>query len=86
MIFESKIEDNALWNPLSTAVFTDNPFFNSSLILSNISTLASTAIPTVSKNAAIPGNVSATPFSANIKSTNVVYKVNAIEAIIPGTL
>ena len=43
--------------PLSNAITLFFSFFNSSLILSKIKTLASTAIPTVRIIPAMPGNV-----------------------------
>ena len=65
-MLESIIDLKALLKPIFIADVILLPFPSSSLILSNISTLASTAIPTVNKNAAIPGKVRVTPTNANI--------------------
>ena len=57
VIFPSRTEENALWYPLFIARFTELPFFNSSLILSLIMMLASTAMPPDSISPAMPGRV-----------------------------
>ncbi len=85
-MLESKIDDNALLYPASTEVLIDFPNLNSSLVLSNMRTLASTAIPMVSINPAIPASVNTTPNCENTISTKLTYKTIATEAIIPGTL
>ena len=61
-------------------------FFNSSLILSNIKTFASTAIPTVKIIPAIPGNVNVA--SNNVKIPNKINKliINVKLVINPKTL
>ena len=51
----------ALSYPASIELNGGVPFLNSSLILSNIITFASTAIPTVNINPAIPGKVNVAP-------------------------
>ena len=55
--FESKIVEKAFLNPASTDTLIDFPTLNSSLILSNIKTFASTAIPIDSRYAATTGKV-----------------------------
>ena len=57
VILPSIIAGNALEKPLCTATLKECHAINSSFILSNITTFASTAIPTESTIPAIPGNV-----------------------------
>ena len=86
VILESIIDDVAFSNPFSTALLIDTPFLSSSLILSKISTLASTAIPMVNRTPAIPGKVNVTPISPNKNNINAINNVSAKQAIAPGTL
>ena len=60
VIWPSIIEELALWKPLSIDLIRVFPFLSSSLILSKIKTFASTAIPILKINPAIPGNVNVT--------------------------
>ena len=73
----------ALEKPLSTADFDFLPFSNSSLILSKIITLASTAIPTVKIKPAIPGNVKVASNMDNIDKTNIRLKIKPVDAMKP---
>lgn len=65
-ILESLIEGQALANPSSIEVPSGLPFFNSSLVLSNIKTLASTAIPMERIKPAIPERVKVTGHASNM--------------------
>src|SRR3989338_4909530 len=56
-ILESRIEGKARSNPKLMAVFLSLPHLSSSLALSNIRMLASTAMPTDKINPAIPARV-----------------------------
>ena len=64
---------NACLYPISTEAIGERPDLISSLILSNIKTLASTAIPIVKTIPAIPGNVKV----AWIK-VKIAYKINKL--------
>ena len=57
VICPSIIDELALKKPLSIDLIRVFPFFNSSLILSKINIFASTAIPRLKINPAIPGKV-----------------------------
>ena len=61
VIFASTMVRKALEKPESIAALTVLPILTSSRILSNISTLASMAMPTVRMIPAIPGKVKAAP-------------------------
>ena len=60
VIWPSIIEELALWKPLSIDLIRVLPLFNSSLILSNIKILASTAMPILKIRPEIPGRVNVT--------------------------
>ena len=60
VIWPSTIDVLALWKPLSIDLVRVLPSDNSSLILSNISIFASTAIPMLSISPDIPGKVKVT--------------------------
>ena len=64
------------------ADLVDFPDFNSSLILSNIRILASRAIPTVSKYAAIPESVKVTSRATNDSNTNDINGMKCLQTII----
>ncbi len=81
--FASIIVVIALEKPLSTADLDFLPFSNSSLILSKIITFASTAIPTVKINPAIPGNVRVASNIDKIDKTSIRLKINPVEAMKP---
>ena len=76
--------ERALENPLSIEIRIDFPFLISSLILSNMITFASTAIPTDRIAAAIPGNVNVACNAAYTYATINIYATSAISAINPG--
>ena len=83
VIFASNIEDNALEKPSFIDSFCDLPFANSSLIRSNISTLASTEIPIVKTIPAIPGNVNTAPKLDNTPKISSILNNKAMSAKIP---
>src|SRR5208337_2707801 len=83
---ESKIVQNALWYPPSTADLGFFPLLSSSLILSNMRTLESTAIPTASIIPAIPGMVSVELIEAIAPSRSNILSASAKSAITPDTL
>ena len=60
VMWPSRIDELALWKPLSIERIKLLPLINSSLIRSKINMLASTAIPILSINPEIPGSVSVT--------------------------
>ena len=68
----SRIAGHALLKPILMALMSVRPLRNSSLRRSNISTFASTAIPTESIVAATPDSVSVTGSSLKIASTSPV--------------
>ena len=68
--FASTIAEKAFSNPSSTAVLVALHNLNSSLILSNINTFASTAIPMERINPAIPGKVKVALKAARPPSTS----------------
>ena len=80
VILASKMEDKALLKPSPTDFLIPFPFLNSSLILSKISTLASTDIPIVKTIPAIPGRVSTAPKPARIPNIKTKFKTNATSA------
>ena len=80
VILASNIEDKALEKPSFTASFCDLPLAISSLILSKISTFASTEIPIVNTIPAIPGNVNTAPKLANTPKINKMFNSKAISA------
>ncbi len=81
--FASIIEESAFWKPVSTADFKSLPAACSSLILSKISTLASTAIPIVKTIPAIPASVSTAPKDASEPKINKMFANKAMSAMIP---
>ena len=83
VIFASKIDERALLNPSETDFLRPFPFLSSSLILSNINTLASTEIPMVNTTPAIPGRVSTAPSPARIPKMSKIFNTKAISAKIP---
>ena len=83
VMFASNIEDNALLKPSLTDCLNPFSFLNSSLTLSNIRTLASTAIPIVRTIHAIPGRVKTAPRPAKIPNIRTIFSINAISANIP---
>ena len=80
VIFASKIEDSAFAKPSETACAIPLPLFNSSLIRSKISTLASTDIPMVKTIPAIPGKVSTAPKLVKTPKIKKMFKTKAISA------
>ncbi len=84
LTFESIIVEKALSNPPSIAAFKLCPRRRSSSIRSKIITFASTAIPMVKINPAIPGNVNVAPNSFNPEKKINAYKAKAILAMTPG--
>ena len=80
VMLASKIDDKALLNPSLTDCFSPLPLFNSSRILSKISTLASTDIPIVRTIPAIPGRVNTAPRPAKIPKIKTRFKTNATSA------
>ena len=56
-VLESLMDGHARWNPSSIAEEYGNPFFRSSLMRSKIRMFASTAIPIVRTNPAIPAKL-----------------------------
>ena len=85
-MFESRIENQARSKPVRTASAIVRPSFNSSFILSNTNTFASTAIPIEIMNPAIPAAVSVT--GINLKSANIIKIKNDRDttATMPGNL
>jgi hypothetical protein len=67
----------ALVKPDSVAALRVFPFFNSSLILSKIITLASTAMPIDSIKPAIPGKVNVALMADNAMSKRITYTARA---------
>ena len=82
--FESLIDGQALENPFSTAVCRLRPVFSSSLVLSKINILASTAIPIDKINPATPARVSTTLRLSKIARVKIVYIAKASTEIRPG--
>ena len=82
VIFASKIVMNALENPSLIAV-CGSFSFSSSLILENIKTFASTAMPTVKTIPAIPGNVNEAPSNDIIPVIRTKLSIKEILAAIP---
>ena len=83
VMFASNIEDSALLKPSLIDFFNPFSFLNSSLILSNIKTLASTDIPIVRTIPAIPGRVRTAPRPAKIPNIRTIFNISAISAKIP---
>jgi len=83
VMFASRIEESAFPKPSLIASACDFPFSNSSLILSNIRTFASTDIPMVNTIPAIPGKVRTAPNPANIPKMKRMFTANAISAYHP---
>ena len=83
VILASKIAAIALLNPSSSAALYPFPDLNSSLILSKISTFASTDIPIVNTIPAIPGKVKIAPIDDNAPTNKKILTTNATSAIIP---
>ena len=82
----SRIVIKARSYPDSIALKGGVPFMSSSFILSKIITFASTAIPTVNIKPAIPGRVSVAPKNDKIALINIIFIINAIDAMIPASL
>ena len=83
--FESKIAEKALLYPSASDREMDLPARSSSLMRSKISTLASTAIPSVSTNPAIPERVSTEWKEASTPSVKKLFTTSAPSASRPGT-
>jgi len=83
---ESKIAENACLYPSARAFFTSFPLRNSSFVLSYISTLASTAIPSESTIPAIPDIVSAAWKDVRTPKVKKKFSNNAQFATIPGII
>ena len=77
---------SACLKPLSIALIIDLPDLNSSRILSNISTLASTAIPIVKAIPAIPGKVKVAPITPRHAKIVIIFRSSAKLEIRPNTL
>ena len=77
VILASKIVVKALEKPSLIASCGDVPVPSSYLILENIKTLASTAIPTVKTIPAIPGNVSVAPINDINPVIKIRFDINA---------
>ena len=86
VMFASKIVSKALLYPLLIALDGIFPKSISSLILSKIITLASTVIPTVKSNPAIPGNVKTAFIDTKTPNTMRRFKRRAKLAITPEPL
>jgi len=82
-MFESNIAEKDLENPPSMEALIVLPVSISSLILSNIRTLASTAIPIVKIIPAIPGKVNVALNPAKTAKMNKIEKTNPTAAIDP---
>ena len=82
----SKIVIKALSYPEFIDAKIDFPILFSSLIRSKIITLASTVIPIVNNNPAIPGSVKTASIVINTDKTNNKFKINAILEINPENL
>ena len=83
VIFASKIVVLDFVYPLSKATILLFSDFDSSLILSKINTLASTAIPIVKTIPAIPGSVKVALIIVKIDNKIIKLKINAMFAKIP---
>ena len=71
---------------MSNACIIDFSVFNSSLILSNINTFASTAIPTVKIIPAMPGNVKVASRIVKTPTSIIKFAIKAKLAIKPNIL
>ena len=80
----SRMDGQARWKPSWTAIFKVSPLFNSSFIRSNISTLASTAIPVDITKPAMPGRVNVMGISLKIANKIAAYIPRATVATRPG--
>ncbi len=85
-LFESRIDIQALENPMDTASDTFLPARNSSFTRSNMRTLASTAIPIEMMKPAIPAAVSVTGTNLNSASMIEINIRREIVATSPGNL
>ena len=85
VILASRIVDKAFSKPFLMDSITLLFLKNSSLILSNIKTLASTAIPIVKTMPAIPGNVNVAPIVPNKEINKNTFAIKDIFAKIPKT-
>ena len=83
--FASKIVTKALEKP-SLIADCGSFSFNSSRIRENISTFASTAIPTVKTIPAMPGKVKEAPNRDIIPVIKTKFRINEILAAMPNTL
>ena len=83
--FASKMVTKALEKPSLMADWGSFSF-NYSRILENISTLASTAIPTVKTIPAMPGKVKEAPNRDIIPVIKTKFRINEILAAMPNTL
>ena len=83
VMFESKIVHRAFENPVETAFFGSTPALSSSLILSNMITLASTAIPTERIRPAMPVYVRVDPNPPNVAIIITRFITSAMSAIRP---
>src|SRR5205807_9772923 len=83
-IFESRIEGQARFHPISIAEESKRPARNSSLTRSKMSTLASTAIPIERTKPAIPASDKTTPASLKTANVKAAYKMSAKSASRPG--
>ena len=86
VIFASRTVILAFEYPESKACIEDFSVFNSSLILSNIKTFASTAIPTVKIIPAIPGKVKVASKIVNIPTNIKRFNIKAMFVMIPKIL
>ena len=80
LILESLIDGHALLKPSSMADNLEDPLFISSLILSKIKILASTAMPIERINPAIPDKVIVIDDALKIAKVKIVYNKSAIAA------
>ena len=83
VIFASNIDDKALLKPSLTDCLRPLALESSSLILSNIRTLASTDIPIVKTIPAIPGKVRTAPKPAKTPKINTIFNTRATSAYKP---
>src|SRR5690606_22677450 len=80
----SRIAENELAAPALNDSLTERPMRSSSRIRSYVMMLASTAIPTPSMIAAIPGSVRTPPIHSNTRRIKYTYADNVTTATIPG--
>ncbi len=86
MIFASRMVSKALEYPPSMAALGVFPSLSSSLILSNMRTLASTAIPIVRMIPAMPGRVRVALRPAKAPIIIIRFRISAKSAIAPDIL